>query len=67
MEEERKENQGLSNLCDACGEPLTVRCSIGAYHFCRKCSSAICREEALQIAKMRHKEKLVSILKNIEP
>ena len=51
--------------CDACGALLILTCSIGAYRFCRKCASGTCREEALQIAKHKHKEKLIHILDQI--
>ena len=45
-------------FCDACGNELTVVCHVGNYKFCRKCSSGSCHTEAIELAKLNHKQKL---------
>lgn len=50
--------------CDACGENVIFRVSVGSYMLCKKCSSGTCHQEAIEIAQIRHKEKLQGILKD---
>lgn len=58
-------NEQKKQTCDACGSELSINCRIGAYIFCRRCASGTCREEALQISKHKHKEKLQTILESL--
>jgi len=56
----------IEEKCPTCGEEMTVRCHVGAYVLCRKCSSAGSMETALKIAKSKHREKLELIWKELQ-
>lgn len=47
--------------CPACGEEMTVRCWVGSYALCRRCSSSDSSRIALSIAKDKHRERLEAI------